>query len=76
MVKNFTQHGNSWAVVIDKPILDLININPEKMAVQISTDGNNLILSPVRDVVRRKKFESAVNKANKKYGRMFKRLAE
>jgi antitoxin MazE len=76
MVKNFTQHGNSWAVVIDRPILDLINVNPEKMAVQISTDGNNLILSPVRDVVRRKKFESAVNKANKKYGRMFKRLAE
>ena len=76
MVKNFTQHGNSWAVVIDRPILDLINVNPEKMAVQISTDGNNLILSPVRDAVRRRKFESAVDKANKKYGRMFKRLAE
>lgn len=76
MVKNFTQHGNSWAMVIDRPILDLINVNPEKMAMQISTDGNNLILSPVRDVGRRRKFESAVNKANKKYGRMFKRLAE
>ncbi len=76
MVKNFTQHGNSWAVVIDRPILDLINVNPEKMAVQISTDGENLILSPVRDTVRRKKFEAAVDKANKKYGRMFKRLAE
>jgi len=76
MVKNFTQHGNSWAVVIDRPILDLINVNPEKMAVQISTDGENLILSPVRDTARRKKFEAAVDKANKKYGRMFKRLAE
>lgn len=76
MVKKFTQHGNSWALVIDRPILDLINVDPQNTPVQISTDGNNLILSPVRDAARRRKFEAALDKANKKYGRMFKRLAE
>jgi antitoxin component of MazEF toxin-antitoxin module len=76
VIKKLTKHGNSLALVIDRPILDLINVNPEKMAVQITTDGNNLILSPVRDIARRRKFEAAVEKANKKYSRMFKRLAE
>jgi len=76
MVKKFSQHGNSWALVIDRPILDLINVNPESTPMQISTDGNKLIISPVRDTARRRKFEAATEKANKKYGRMFKRLAE
>ena len=76
MVKMFTQHGNSWALIIDRPILDLLNVNPENTPVQISTDGNRLIVSPVRDVARRGKFDAAVAKANKKYARMFKRLSE
>jgi len=76
MVKKFSQHGNSWALVIDRPILDLINVNPESTPMQISTDGDKLIISPVRDTARRRKFEAAMEKANKKYGRMFKRLAE
>jgi antitoxin MazE len=76
MVKKFSQHGNSWALVIDRPILDLINVNPESTPMLISTDGDKLIISPVRDTARRRKFEAAMEKANKKYGRMFKRLAE
>jgi antitoxin component of MazEF toxin-antitoxin module len=75
MLKMFTQHGNSWALVIDRPILDLINLNPKSTPVQISTDGKKLIISPVRDAARRRKFEAAIDKANKKYRRMFKRLA-
>jgi len=75
MVKKFTQHGNSWALVIDRPILDLINVDPQTTPVQISTDGENLIVSPIRDASRRRKFEAALDKS-KKYGRMFKRLSK
>ena len=28
MIKNLVKHGNSWAVVIDRPILDLLKIAP------------------------------------------------
>ena len=28
MLKNLTKHGNSWALIIDKPILDLLKIDP------------------------------------------------
>ena len=76
MVKMFTKHGNSWALVIDRAILDLLKVNPQNTPVQISTDGNRLIVNPVRDVARRGKFDSAIAKANKKYARMFKRLSQ
>ncbi|MDR0378915.1 MAG: AbrB/MazE/SpoVT family DNA-binding domain-containing protein [Candidatus Accumulibacter sp.] len=29
MIKTLTRHGNSYALVIDKPILELLNIAPE-----------------------------------------------
>lgn len=75
MIKNLTKHGNSWALVIDKAILDLLNIDPEA-PLELSTDGQTLTVSPVRDPKRQAKFEAALEKANKKYGRVLKKLAE
>ncbi|MBI4830977.1 MAG: AbrB/MazE/SpoVT family DNA-binding domain-containing protein [Candidatus Lindowbacteria bacterium] len=75
MIKKLTKHGNSLALVIDKPVLDLLNINADT-PLEISTDGQVLVMSPVRDATRRKKFEKALDAANKKYGRALKRLAD
>lgn len=75
MIKKLTKHGNSMALVIDRPILDLLNIERDT-PLEISTDGNVLTITPVRDSERREHFENALEKANKKYGRALKRLAE
>ncbi|MBI5118972.1 AbrB/MazE/SpoVT family DNA-binding domain-containing protein [Candidatus Poribacteria bacterium] len=75
MIKKLTKHGNSLALVIDKPVLDLLNINADT-PLEISTDGQVLVMSPVRDSARRKKFEKALETVNKKYGRALKRLAD
>ena len=75
MIKKLTKHGNSLALVIEKPILDLLEIDPDT-PLDISTDGNVLIVSPVRDEKRRRKFEQALGRANRKYSGMLKRLAE
>ena len=45
MVKKLTRHGNSMALVIDKPILELLKITAET-PLEIITDGRNLIISP------------------------------
>ena len=74
MIKKLTRHGNSMALVIDKGVLDILNIE-EKTPLEISTDGKTLIISPVRDEKRRREFEAALEKVNKKYGRSLKRLA-
>jgi antitoxin component of MazEF toxin-antitoxin module len=40
------QIGNSYGVVIEKPILDLLNITPET-PLEISTDGQSLNIRPL-----------------------------
>ena len=74
MQKKLTRHGNSLALVIDKGVLELLNID-DKTPLDISTDGTMLLISPVRDEKRKRRFQEAVIKANTKYGRALKRLA-
>ena len=74
MIKKLTKHGNSLALVIDKGVLELLDID-DKTPLDISTDGKMLIISPVRDEKRRKQFEEAIEKVNRKYGRALKKLA-
>ena len=47
MIKKLTKHGNSLALLIDKPILELLNIT-EDTRINIKTDGTNIIIEPVR----------------------------
>ncbi len=74
MIKKLTRHGNSMALVIDKGVLELLEID-DKTPLNISTDGKALMISPVRDKKRRKQFEEAIEKVNRKYGRALKKLA-
>lgn len=75
MVKKLTKHGNSLALVIDRPILDLLKIDPETL-LDVSTDGRQLIVAPARPSSRRKKFDAAQEWAHKKYGNVFRKLAQ
>jgi antitoxin MazE len=75
MLKKLTKHGNSLALVIDRPILELLNIDSET-PLNVSTDGKQLIISPEKSSSRRKKFDAAQQFAHEKYGKAFKRLAE
>ena len=75
MNKKLSKHGNSLALVIDRPILELLGID-ERTSLSISTDGEALVIVPVRDKKRRKRFEEAVASTNRRYGKALKRLAE
>ena len=46
MIKRLTTHGNSWALILEKGVLDLLKITPQT-PLEISTDGRNLVISPV-----------------------------
>ncbi len=75
MIKNLTRHGNSYALVIDRPILDLIHASPET-PFRVITDGQSLLLSPVRDPAEEQKFQDALADLHKRFGRAMKKLAE
>lgn len=75
MVKRLTKHGNSLALVIDKPVLDLLKIGQDT-PLDVTTDGKRLIIAPAKGSSRRKKFEEGQAWAHKNYSRAFKRLAQ
>ena len=75
MVKKMTKHGNSMALVIDRPILELLKIDADT-PLDLTTDGEVLIIAPVRDKKRRHAFEAALAKTNNRYGKTLKNLAE
>jgi len=75
MIKKLTKHGNSLALIIDRPVLELLNIDRDT-PLEISTDGQVLIVSPLRDEEHRKTFRETLKDVNARYGAMLKRLAE
>ena len=75
MIKTLTRHGNSWALVIDKPVLELLKIDPEA-PLELSTDGQTLIVAPADTGKRKAKFKAALEKTNKRYSKVLKKLAE
>ncbi len=75
MIKTLTKHGNSLALIIDRPILDLLKIDIET-PLDISTDGERLIIGIAKPSVRRKKFEQAQEQSHQRYKGAFQKLAE
>jgi len=75
LVKTLARHGNSLALVLDRGVLDLLEIDA-KTPLQITTDGHALIVAPVRDVERSERFNTALEKVNHRYGRALRRLGE
>ena len=75
MISQLTKHENSWAVVIDQPMIDLLKIEPETL-LEVTTDGQVLTIKPMNDVNRRKRFEEALEEANREFGAVLQKLAE
>ncbi len=75
MVKTLTKHGNSLALVIEKPILDLIGAEADT-PFNITTDGQALVLTPIKATTREAAFKVALDKANTNYARTLKKLTE
>ena len=75
MVKRLIQHGNSFALVIDKPIMEMLKITNDT-TFELSTDGKNLILSPQNRQNQHNDILNSLDKINKKYGKVLKKLGE
>lgn len=75
MIKTLTKHGNSLALVIDKPILELLHVRAET-PFEIITDGRSLVLTPVREKAEEKKFNDALAMVHKRFGNAMRELAK
>lgn len=75
MVKRLTKTGNSLALVLDKPLLEQLGID-EDTPLELSTNGDVLVVTPVRDRARQRKLKKALQEMDRQYDGVFKRLAE
>lgn len=75
MVKNLIKHGNSYALVIDKPIMELLHVTPDT-DLELTTNGDKLIISPVRAGNKQEKLDKILNEINRDFGPALKKLAE
>lgn len=76
MTKRLQAVGNSSGIIIDKPILELLRITPET-ELDISTDGERLIVTPVRsDADRKRRLARAQQRTLKSHDRTFRKLAK
>ena len=75
MIKKMVQHGNSAAIIIDKPVMELLDFDIDT-PLEISTDGKNLIISPINNPGRMEKLKVSLAKINKKHGKTLEKLAK
>ncbi len=75
MSKRLSRTGNSLALVIDRPILEALDIDADT-ELELSTDGDVLVVTPLRDRKRKRQVADRVAEAHEQYGGVFRRLAE
>ncbi|TMA14456.1 MAG: AbrB/MazE/SpoVT family DNA-binding domain-containing protein [Deltaproteobacteria bacterium] len=74
-MKKLTRTGNSVALVLDKELLEATGLGAGS-TVEVSTDGRVIVISPPADKRRSSKLDALLGKLDRRYGAVFKKLAE
>ncbi len=74
MEKTLSAIGNSLGLIIERPILDLLKIDKDTK-LDISTDGESLIIRPVREN-RQARLDGAAERLMDQHENTFRKLAE
>jgi antitoxin MazE len=74
-IKRLSRHGNSSALVIDRPILEMLGID-DQTELKITTDGKRLIIEPLSEEERNVRFEQVMQRTGNANAELFRRLAK
>jgi antitoxin MazE len=75
MTKKLTTIGNSLGLIIDRPLLELLHIDKDT-PLELQTDGEALIIRPVRQEERRASLRKAAEKMMDAHDETFQKLAK
>ena len=67
MVKHLTKTENSLSLVLDPPLLEAARIDADT-PLEISTDGDVIVISPVRNGQRAAKLKAGIEAINSRTG--------
>ena len=74
MIKQLTKIGNSMGIIIERPILELLKID-RNTPLEIRTDGEGLIIRPLREQERAKRVSAAAERVADTHAETFEKLA-
>ena len=74
MRKTLTSVGNSLGVIIDKPSLELLNIDRDT-PLEISTDGKQLVIRPIRAEPRASRVRTSAKRMTDAHDATMRKLA-
>ena len=75
IVKKLTRQGNSAALIIDRSLMDLLDIDSDT-PLKVTVEGRRLIVEPLGDEERAQKFKKVMEKTGRKNAELFRRLAK
>jgi antitoxin component of MazEF toxin-antitoxin module len=76
MTRTLTKTGDLYSLVIDRPMMDLLNIQPET-PLDVTTEDGRIVITPARiDDANKQKIREAADWVNKNYSNALKKLAE
>lgn len=75
LTKRLTKIGNSRAIIIDKPVLDVLGIEDDT-EIQLVMENGALVLRPAPVTERQMKFRTAQKRIVEKHGETFRKLAK
>jgi len=75
MTKKLIQHGNSAALVLDKALLDVLNVHMDT-PLEVTTDGKNIIISPQEVPLAEASLLESLERINRRHGSVLKKLGQ
>lgn len=74
MIKTLSTVGNSLGLIIERPILELLNINKDTK-LEVRTDGDALIIRPLRND-KRERVHEATHRLMDKHDKLLDKLSK
>lgn len=75
MTRRLTRTGEGLALVLDQALLEQLRIDPDT-PLEVSTDGQVIVIAPVRDPERDARVKAIADEMFQRYEGVFRKLAE
>ena len=75
MERKLVEHGDELAIVLDRGMLEELDITLDT-PLEISVEGRTITIHPAINEAGPDDIKDALERVNKRYGHMLKRLAE
>lgn len=75
MIRSLQKHGNSYALVIEKAVMDQLGIGPDT-PIQLTVINGSLMITPANVGLGPERVQALMEEVRARYGRALKNLAK